>query len=287
NKNFGKMSISSNLGFIAGPALAGLLGATVYKELLPVLAALLISLAALVVIFLYLPDSRPKSFSEDPEKASLKKVLGFEHKECFKIKDEQKISLKKCFKLPDVPYLLILYFLIFLGFNFFYTAFPIHALEKLGWSVSEMGIFFSVLSLIMVIVQGPVLSFASKRYSETNLIVYGNLILGTNFVMLYSSNTVLIYIAAVLFALGNGLMWPSLLSLLSKAAGDKYQGSVQGFASSFGSLASIIGLIAGGVLYAKTGAGTFIIAASVIYLVCFLSLRLYGVEKAIKLKTAE
>ena len=40
SKNFGKMSISSNLGFIVGPAIAGILGGTVYKEILPVLAAL-------------------------------------------------------------------------------------------------------------------------------------------------------------------------------------------------------------------------------------------------------
>ena len=38
SKNFGKMAISSNLGFIVGPALAGILGSTVYKEVLPVLA---------------------------------------------------------------------------------------------------------------------------------------------------------------------------------------------------------------------------------------------------------
>jgi MFS family permease len=30
SKNFGKMAISSNLGFIVGPALAGILGATIY-----------------------------------------------------------------------------------------------------------------------------------------------------------------------------------------------------------------------------------------------------------------
>ena len=32
SKNFGKMAISSNLGFIVGPALAGILGATIYKD---------------------------------------------------------------------------------------------------------------------------------------------------------------------------------------------------------------------------------------------------------------
>ena len=39
SKNFGKMAISSNLGFIVGPAIAGVLGGTIYKEMLPVLAA--------------------------------------------------------------------------------------------------------------------------------------------------------------------------------------------------------------------------------------------------------
>ena len=35
SKNFGKMAISSNLGFIVGPALAGILGGTIYKEIFP------------------------------------------------------------------------------------------------------------------------------------------------------------------------------------------------------------------------------------------------------------
>ncbi len=53
----------------------------------------------------------------------------------------------------------------------------------------------------------------------------------------------MVYGAAVLFACGNGVMWPSFLSILSRAAGDRYQGSVQGFASSVGSFASILCLV--------------------------------------------
>ena len=40
SKNFGKMAISSNLGFILGPALAGILGGTIYGEILPVLGSI-------------------------------------------------------------------------------------------------------------------------------------------------------------------------------------------------------------------------------------------------------
>jgi hypothetical protein len=69
------------------------------------------------------------------------------------------------FSLEFIPYLLLLYFLIFLGFNIFYTSFPI-AISGLGWTVSEMGIFFAVLSGMMVLVQGPILRRALKKFSR-------------------------------------------------------------------------------------------------------------------------
>jgi MFS transporter, DHA1 family, tetracycline resistance protein len=75
------------------------------------------------------------------------------------------------FSLEFIPYLLLLYFLIFLGFNIFYTSFPIHAISGLGWTVSEMGIFFAVLSGMMVLVQGPILRRALKKFSEEKLLV--------------------------------------------------------------------------------------------------------------------
>lgn len=61
SKNFGKMAISSNLGFILGPALAGILGGNIYGAILPVLAALILSLVTLIVIGFLLRESKPSS----------------------------------------------------------------------------------------------------------------------------------------------------------------------------------------------------------------------------------
>ena len=69
-----------------------------------------------------------------------------------------------------------------------------------------MGIFFAVLSGMMVLVQGPILRRALKKFSEEKLVIIGSVILGTNFALLISNNVVLIYGATVLFAFGNGLM---------------------------------------------------------------------------------
>jgi MFS family permease len=225
NENFGKMAISSNLGFILGPALAGLLGATVWGEKLPVLAALFISVLATFIIAFKLPESKPCLLKRNPERVNIRKILGQEQKDCYELKAAEKIALKGCFKIKHLPYLMILYFLTFFGFNLFYTAFPVHAVKSLSWSVRDTGTFFAALSIMMVIVQGPILKRAAKKYSDGVLIIAGSLILGTNFLLLISRSTFMIYAAAALFAIGNGIMWPSVLSILSKVAGQQYQGA--------------------------------------------------------------
>ncbi len=278
SKNFGKMAISSNLGFIVGPAIAGILGATVYGETLPVLAALILSLVVLGVIIFTLKETRCSILTEVPEKNHVGKMFSFESKECYKIVNPKRLKFRDVFKLKHISFLLLLYFLIFLGFNIFYTAFPIHAVDGLGWTVTQMGIFYSVLSGIMALVQGPILRKASKKFSEVQLVIIGSMILGTNFILLISSDITLIYGAAVLFAFGNGVMWPSVMSILSNSAGTVYQGTVQGVANSFGSLASIIGLMIGGLFYNILGATTFLVSAGVIFTVFILSFRLIKIK---------
>jgi MFS transporter, DHA1 family, tetracycline resistance protein len=277
-KNYGKMAISSNLGFIVGPALAGILGATIYGETLPVLAALILSSAVLVVIAFVLKESKTSILQEIPEKNYVGKVFSFETKECYKILNPKKLKFRDVFRIKYISFLLILNFLVFLGFNIFYTSFPIHAVEGLGWTVTSIGVFYAVLSSMLVLVEGPVLRRALRKFSEEQLVIIGSVILGTNFIFFIVPNVALLYGAAVLFAVGNGLMWPSLLSILSKRAGTVYQGTVQGVANSFESLASIIGLITGGLLYSLLGATTFLISAGVIFTVFVMSFRLLRIR---------
>jgi len=289
SKNFGKMAISSNLGFIVGPALAGILGSTVYKEILPVLAAVFISLISLIVIAFMLKESKvtttatttTASLVEISEKESIRKVFSCEPKECYKIPNPKNLSFLDVFRLKDISFLLVLYFFIFLGFNIYYTSFPIHAVSGLKWTVTEMGIFYSVLSGVMILVQGPVLRKALQKFSEEKLVVIGSLILGVNFALFMFNSTVLVYVALVLFALGNGLMWPSFMSILSKRAGTVHQGVIQGVGSSMGSLASIIGLILGGLLYNLIGPTTFLISAAVIFIVFIMSFRLLKLKESV------
>lgn len=275
-QNFGKMSAAANLGFIIGPALAGVLGATAYGELLPVIAAMLISLVAIFVIAFIMPESKPCILYKPVDQKRINKVFGQEQKDCYKLKGTENISFKNILGLTHVPFMLFLYFLIFLAFNFFYVSFPVHAVEGLKWSVLQIGIFFSLIGLFLVLVEGPILSKISGKYSDGVLTIVGSILLAFSFFLFTSESILLIFAGILLFSVGNGIMWPSFLSILSKVADQKYQGAVQGFASSAGSLASIIGLIAGGVIYGILAVKTFLITAF-LFLIIFILLILFFV----------
>ena len=285
SKNFGKMAISSNLGFIVGPALAGILGGTIYGNILPVLVAIFVSLVAFIAIWVLLKESNIVTNEFKPiQKNSVQRAYSYECKDCFNPPNPDKLKFKDIFQLKNISLIMALNFFIFLGFNIFYTSFPIHAVSSLKWTITEMGIFYAILSGLMILVQGPILRKASRIISEGNLIIIGSFILGVNFVLFFSNSNILIYVAAILFAVGNGLMWPSFMSILSKLAGKLHQGAVQGIASSIGSLASIIGLIIGGFLYNSIGSTTFLIAAGIIFVVFVLSFKILKIQSTFKAK---
>lgn len=274
SRNFGRMGVSSNLGFILGPALAGLLGGTEFGEIVPVLAALLVSLVATLLIAFYLPESKRCDEPVRSNPTRLGRVFGHEHRSCYDGRASTQNTASEIWSLPQVPRMMTIYLVVFLAFNLFYTAFPIRAASDLRWSVFDIGLYFAVLSAMMVVVQGPVLAALSKKYSDAVLLVAGGIVLSGNFALLLSDLEPVIYLAAVMFAVGNGIMWPSVQSLLSKLVDDHHQGAVQGTAGSVGGLASIIGLVAGGLLFEAAGATTFLFSSAMILASCVAAMPL-------------
>ena len=270
---FGQMAVSSNLGFVLGPAIAGVLGGTALGPVVPVGAAAAISLVATLGILYRLPESNPCVLASNPERLNVRKLFGQEQRDCFETRGAPKLSAARLVRQRGLPTLLTMHFLVMLSFNFFYVTFPIFAIGVLGWSLPATGTFFAVMGLLMVVVQGPVYGSVARRVREPLLIVGGSVILAAGFWLFDSRTTVAIYGAVVLMAVGNGVMWPSVQALLSKAAGETYQGAVQGLAGSLGAVASVTGLVLGGLLYATLGPRVFWVSAAVI-----LAVSLVGVS---------
>lgn len=280
--NFGKMATSTSLGFIIGPALAGLLGATPYEELLPIITAALISLIAIYVIRRFLPESKTELIEPNLSTFSIKKVFQIEHKECYSMENCPDTGLRAVLKMPYIPILFAVYFLNFLGFSFFYACFPIFASQIMEWSSFQLGLYFTLSSVVMVIAQGPILSYLSAKVPDASLIIIGSLLISLNFFLLTFQTNLSVFSANILMALGNGIMWPSFLAILAKSGSPKVQGTIQGYASSTGSLASIFGLVLGGLLFNYIGSTIFLVSAIILLLIFWISFRLLKVERELK-----
>ena len=84
--NFGKMAVSGNLGFVLGPTIAGVLGATALGVITPAIAAALISFVATLTILFRLPESKPCALGGSPEQGTVRKLFGQEQRDCFEVK---------------------------------------------------------------------------------------------------------------------------------------------------------------------------------------------------------
>ncbi len=272
--DFGKMGVAANLGFILGPALAGILGQTSLGLNLPIATALGTSIFGLLLIVFVLPESRPRKVKEKVETASTQNVLGHGAKDSYEPEKPAKMTLRKALRMDRIPLLLAIYFVFFLAFSLFVAAMPLYATESLHWSIAETGIFFSVLSIVIVLTEGPILTWFNKRASAESLTIWGTFIVVLSYLTLLIPSPVLAYAAAALYALGNGLMWPSFLSLLSDRAGESNQGYIQGIGNSAGSLASIGGLLVGGILFTAMKGAIFIVPAALVLIVFVMAFRL-------------
>ncbi len=102
------MAISSNLGFILGPALAGVLGRTIYGAVLPVLAALILSLVTIIVIGFLLRESKFSSEILVPEEGTIRKVFSQECRVLFP-GEGYKTQIPRCFQTQTKTYFFFTY----------------------------------------------------------------------------------------------------------------------------------------------------------------------------------
>ena len=274
NTNFGKMGASTSLGFVLGPAVAGILASTVLGEALPLLLAALISLIAIFVINTKLEESNPCAVDTGTLRLkSFRRFFQVEHKNCYDVDKGKKVkknSWKTILAIPGIPLLYAVYFLTFLAFSLFYAGLPIYANTLLDWTATDLGIFLAYSSFIMIMAQGPLLGRLAKTVSNEALILSGSLLLAMGFYLLSSHAVILIYLANTIFSVGNGIMWPSFLALLSSTGTKQNQGAIQGYGNSMGSIASMLGLILGGMLFEFISTMVFAIGAAVFLVITLL-----------------
>lgn len=233
-KGMGLFGAAFGLGFILGPALAGILSQ--YGVHVPFYFAGLLSLVNAAALYFILPESlKPEARANKPARrgriAEMFTSLGDAH-----------------FRT-----IAIVYFLLITAFSIMTYAFVLFTAFTFEYNAEENGYLFAYVGLIAIIMQGGVFGVAAKQFGEARLAVFGCIVLTISlFVMPYSSPNLgglaglLIVLAFLSF--GNAFASPALASLASKNAGDHEQGQVMGVMQSGASLARAIGPLIGGIL---------------------------------------
>ena len=270
------MGASSSLGFVIGPAFAGVMASTAMGEILPLIIAAIISMVAIFVIQNRLKESKPCVV--DTSGIGIKnfrKIFQMEVKDCYVDGEETyttRDTWESILRIEGIPLLFSVYFLTFFGFSFFYAAFPVFAGRELAWSAAELGLYYALFSFVMIIVQGPVLTRLSKSLSSKTLIWLGALSLAIGFIFLSMAWEFGLYLGVVFMAFGNGVMWASFLTLLSQTGPKSKQGAIQGYGSSVGSIANMAGLVLGGIFFERIGSSVFLIASGIFILISLIFL---------------
>ena len=223
-----------------------------------------------------------------PAFKEIKQFFRVERKDCYEEGDKQNGSSKRngwneILSIRGMPTMYIIYFLIYLAFNLFSVALPIYASTQLIWTIAELGFFLAFYSFMMMIAQGPVLARISRYMNSINLMIAGAVFLCIGFGLLSGNRTLALYLAIAFMALGNGILWPNYLAVLSQMGTPSQRGTIQGYGASMGSMASMIGLILGGSLFDFLGTTVFMIGSGTFLLIIFILL--FGFS-SISLKTA-
>ncbi|HET8840129.1 MAG TPA: MFS transporter [Ktedonobacteraceae bacterium] len=239
-KFFGTIGGIAGAGFIVGPALGGLVSNVSYQA--PAYLVAGITLANVLMGYFFLPESlHRENRTAHIHPGSLNPLA----------------QLGSAFQAIRLRWLMMTIFLFAFPFAILQSNSIVLVKDTLNWGPDVLGYMFTVVGIIDVLVQGVLIRFLSPIFGEVKLTIAGLICHMITYVMtgtiVFVSSPILLVTGIVFFALGSGLMEPSISSLLSQTAGPHQQGLVQGGSQSLQALARILGPLCAGFLYVQLG----------------------------------
>lgn len=231
-KNFGLVGAIFGIGFILGPALGGLLGNAGLR--LPFYFAAGLALLNALYGYFVLPESlKPENRSST--RPSLTNPLA---------------SLSVLGRIPLIRGLSLSIVLLNLAFQLLYSVWVLYTGYRFGWTAWQIGLSLMLVGVVSVVSQGWLVGAVVPRLGERRavLLSFGVGVLDYIFYGL-STQSWMIYATILLGLIGN-LGGPALQALISRAASDKEQGTVQGALAALASLTGVVGPLLGGFIFA-------------------------------------
>ncbi|MGB4846791.1 MAG: TCR/Tet family MFS transporter [Saprospiraceae bacterium] len=222
-KNFGMIGAAFGMGFIIGPVIGGLLGGLGPR--VPFIAAAVLCFLNWLWGYFILPES-----------------LSLDHRRELDWKRANPLgSLLHLKKYPDLGYLLIAMFLVYIGAHAIQSNWSFYTIERFHWTPGMIGVSLGMVGALVGIVQGLLIRKINPWLGNHRSIYIG-LILYSVGMLLFGLATSgwMMFVILVPYCLG-GIAGPALQATITSQVDVREQGELQGALTSLMSAAAIIG----------------------------------------------
>lgn len=239
SRYFGMLGAASGAGFMVGPAAGGFLASLGYS--VPAYAAAAVALASLAWGLLAMPESLPRE----------RRRTSFAAAELNPFK-----QLGAALALPQLRWLFAATFCFALAFAMMQSNISVLLIDHLRWNADMIGAMFLVIGIFDIVMQGGIAGWLLPRLGEERMSVVGLVCEAAGYALMGAiaiiPSPLLMLGAITLYAIGTGFREPATRGLISQVA-DEQQGMVQGGSQAIQSLATVVGPLIAGLLYAQVG----------------------------------
>ena len=262
-KGMGTIGAAFGLGFIAGPAIGGILAGSdpVNADFQsPAFAAAALSVTALIMAIVTLKESLSAEIRQRLAQQPPKKRLAM---------------FREALDRPVIGLLLLLTFLATFVFAGLESTFAMWSRRQFGWGPEQNGYLFAFIGLLSALIQGGLIGRLARRFGEARLVVQGAVALAIGIALIpFSTNVVVLVLAMSLAGYGFSIISPSLNSLISLQSSEDEQGGIMGVTRSASTMARFIGPAWAGLLFGGLGRDwPYFAGALIMVVVAFLGLR--------------
>jgi len=240
-RGMGLIGAAFGLGFIAGPAIGGLLAgpdpaAADFRT--PALAAAALSALAFALTWFRLPESLPlETRTLQPGAARTARRPWFE--------------MPRRPRLNGMIGLMFLATFVFAGME---ATFAIWSERQLGWGPEQNGYLFAFIGILSAAIQGGMIGRLAARFGERRLVSIGAIFLALGLAAIpFAGNVYALVPAMVLAGSGFSLVSPALNSLISLEAAERERGGIMGLARSSATLGRVLGPAWAGAIFGLIG----------------------------------
>ncbi|TWB38152.1 TCR/Tet family MFS transporter [Nitrospirillum pindoramense] len=235
-KQYGRMGAAFGIGFIAGPALGGLLGMVSLRA--PFLLAAGLTALNFLLALLVLPESRRASAAErKPITLGALNALA---------------SLRWVVTVPVLARLLVVYVLAEAAGQLAGSLWVLNGQDRFAWDAAVVGWSLAAYGLLHALAQSFVTEPVIRRLGERGAFILAAVADAVAYiVMAFATHGLAVFLIMPLFSLG-GIIEPALQALMSFRVGASRQGELQGTLAALGSLVGIGGPLAFTAVYGAT-----------------------------------